>query len=349
MLAPLPVGGPYDDPGNGNTIASPNGKRVRWRDLDEGGPTMPAVPSLEQFTGCLLGLAVGDGIGAPFEGLTPDSIFWGYGSLAELVANRENETLHYTDDTEMMIGVAETLLEDGELFEEPLLRAFAANYHPERGYGRGARRVIEAMAQGGDWRTVAAKHFPGGSYGNGAAMRVAPVGLLFWNDLDRVMEEARYSALPTHVHPLGIEGAQLLAIAVALALRPGPLERKPFYRELRRRATTEEFRWHLDMAARLRPGDSLAGLGNSLEAHRSVVTSIACFTTSPRSYEDAIARAIGLGDDTDTLAAMAGALSGAHLGITAIPRRLLDHLEDGPKGRTHIERLATQLFERAKT
>src|SRR5262249_14172510 len=110
----LPVGGPYDDPGNGNTVASANGKRVRWRELDEGGPTMPAVPSLEQFTGCLLGLAVGDGIGAPFEGLAADSIFWGYGSLTELVANRENETLHYTDDTEMMIGVAETLLEDGE-------------------------------------------------------------------------------------------------------------------------------------------------------------------------------------------------------------------------------------------
>src|SRR5439155_1305155 len=134
-----------------------------------------------------------------------------------------------------------------------------------------------------------------------------PVGLLFCNDLDRVWEEARLSALPTHVHPLGIEGAQLLAVAVALALRPGPLERKAFYRELRRRATTEEFRWHLSVASRLRPGDSVSGLGNSLEAHRSVVTSVACFAAAPRSYEDAVARAVSQGDDTDTLAAMAGA------------------------------------------
>jgi poly(ADP-ribose) glycohydrolase ARH3 len=314
-----------------------------------GARPMPAVPSLEQFTGCLLGLAVGDAVGAPFEGLSADNIFWGHGPATELVANAGHEPLYYTDDTEMMVGVAEALAECGQVLEGPLCRAFAANYHPERGYGRGARLVIEAMAEGRDWRTVAAGHFPGGSYGNGAAMRVAPVGLLFCRDLDRVAEEAKRSALPTHVHPLGIEGAQLLAVAVALALRPGPLDRRAFYRELRRRARSEEFRWAVSAAARLRPGDTVSFLGNSLEAHRSVVTAVACFASSPRSYEDAVARAIGLGDDTDTLAAMTGALAGAHLGVAAIPARLLDRLEDGPKGRSHIGTLAARLHERFRS
>jgi poly(ADP-ribose) glycohydrolase ARH3 len=177
-------------------------------------------------------------------------------------------------------------------------------------------------------------------------MRVAPVGLLFCGDLDRAMEEARLSALPTHVHPLGIEGVQLLALPVALALRGPPLDRKAFYRDIRRRAASEEFRWHLRAAAGTRPGDPLSGLGSSLPAHRSVVTAIACFASSPTSYEDAIARAISLGDDTDTLAAMAGALAGAHLGVGAIPRRLLDRLEDGAKGRSHIGRLAAALHAR---
>jgi poly(ADP-ribose) glycohydrolase ARH3 len=307
---------------------------------------MPPAPSLEQFTGCLLGLAVGDAVGAPYEGLSADNLYWGHGPPAELVARAGEEPLYYTDDTEMMVGVAETLAEHGRVVEEPLCRAFAANYHPERGYGRGARLVIEAMAEGGDWRAVAAGHFPGGSFGNGAAMRVAPVGLLFCADLDRVAEEARLSALPTHVHPLGVEGAQLLALAVALALRPGPLDRKGLYRELRRRAGSEEFLWALSAAARLRPGDTVSFLGSSLEAHRSVVTAIACFASSPRSYEGAVARALGLGDDTDTLAAMAGALAGAHLGIGAIPARLLDRLEDGAKGRSHIMALAKRLHER---
>ena len=96
----------------------------------------------------------------------------------------------------------------------------------------------------------------------------------------------------------------------------------------------------------MRQGDTLAFLGSSLEAHRSVVTAIACFAASPDRYEDAVARAIGLGDDTDTLAAMAGALCGAHLGVGAVPGRLLDRLENGRKGRSHIGRLAARLHER---
>lgn len=308
---------------------------------------MPTVlPSLKQFEGCLLGLAVGDALGAPFEGLPADNIYWGYGSPYEIIKNADGETLFFTDDTEMMVGVAETLAEHGRIVEGPLCQAFASNYHPERGYGRGARLVLEAMAEGGDWRKIAAGHFPSGSFGNGAAMRVAPVGLLFCGNLDRVWEEARLSALPTHVHPLGVEGAQTLAVAVALAVRPGPFDRKAFYRELRGRVTTEEFRWHLKTASRLRPGDTVSMLGNSLEAHRSVVTSIACFAGSPRSYEDAVVRAISQGDDVDTLAAMAGALSGAHLGVDAVPTHLLGKLEDGRKGRSYIEGLAERLHGR---
>ena len=64
-------------------------------------------------------------------------------------------------------------LERGEIVEEVLCRAFVANYVPSRGYGRGARAVLEAMEDGRDYRSVADQHFPGGSFGNGAAMRVA--------------------------------------------------------------------------------------------------------------------------------------------------------------------------------
>ena len=307
---------------------------------------MSTHPPRDRFAGCLLGQAVGDGIGAPYEGLSADNIYWGFGRPDELLSNSDGETLFYTDDTQMMIGIAETLAEHGRIAEANLCQAFVTNYHPDRGYGRGARLVLEAMATGGPWREIARTHFPGGSLGNGAAMRVAPIGLLYCDDLDRVMEEARLSALPTHVHPLGIEGAQVLAVAVAMAVRGPPLDRREFYRELLRRVRSEEFRWHLSVAARLRRGDTVSVLGSSLEAHRSVVTAIACFAHATRSYEDAVARAISLGDDTDTLAAMAGALSGAHLGITAVPGRLLTKLEDELKGRSYIEQLADRLYDR---
>jgi poly(ADP-ribose) glycohydrolase ARH3 len=299
----------------------------------------------DRFAGSLLGLAVGDALGAPYEGLTHADIFFQFGSPDSLVKNPSGDTLFYTDDTEMMIGVAETLVECGRIEEERLCRAFAENYHPERGYGQGARRVIDAMRKGKDHRTLAATLLPGGSFGNGAAMRVAPVGLLFADSLEELWEQARLSALPTHTHPLGIEGAQLLAFAVSWALKATGFDRKAFYRDLLARATTEEFRWHLEVAAKLKPGDSLAGLGSTLHAHRSVVTAMACFATAPGHFERVMSRAIGLGDDTDTVAAMAGALVGAFAGLTAIPPDLLAKLEDGPaKGRTHIAELAARLF-----
>src|SRR5579883_118387 len=309
-----------------------------------------SAPRVDRFAGCLLGLAVGDAIGAPYEGLTHADIFFQFGSPEKLVKNPSDDTLFYTDDTEMMIGVAETLAECGRIEEEQLCQAFVTNYHPERGYGQGARRVIEAMARGKDYRTLAATIFPGGSFGNGAAMRVAPVGLSFADSPDELWEQARLSALPTHTHPLGIEGAQLLAFAIAWVLNVTSFDRKAFYRALLERAATEEFRWHLSMAAKLKPSDSLAGLGSTLHAHRSVVTAIACFAATPGDFEMVASRAIGLGDDTDTVAAMAGALVGAFAGHSAIPSGFIAKLEDGPaKGKTHITELARKLVERTST
>jgi poly(ADP-ribose) glycohydrolase ARH3 len=300
----------------------------------------------DRFHGCLLGLAVGDAVGAPFEGLPADFVYWNNGAVADVIGQPAEEMLRYTDDTQMMIGVAETLLAQGEIRQDVLCQRFVANYQAERGYGPGARRILETMAAGGDGQQLADSMFPGGSFGNGAAMRVAPVGLLFCRDLERVAEQAAASALPTHRHPLGIEGAQLLAVAVALAVREPQFDRSAFYRELLHHCRLEEFRWQLHAARKLRRRHSLNFLGSSLPAHRSVVTAIACFTTCPESFEQTVSRAIALGDDTDTLAAMAGTLSGAHLGVAAIPTRWLERLEVEPKGAAYMQMLATGLHQR---
>jgi poly(ADP-ribose) glycohydrolase ARH3 len=178
-------------------------------------------------------------------------------------------------------------------------------------------------------------------------MRAAPVGLLFHDDLDRACDEARRSATLTHTHPIGIDGAVLMAAAVALAVTAGVFDRRAFLEELGKRAATEEFQWQLRTAARLGPDDALT-FGNSLEAHRSVTTAITCFAFAPDRYEDAVSRAIGMGNDTDTLAAMAGCLSGAYLGAGALPKALLEKVEDGPKGRSYVERLARELYGRGR-
>ena len=300
-------------------------------------------PRREQFLGCLIGQAVGDGLGAPFEGLFEDMVYK-LGPPDVIVANPPEET-YYTDDTQMAIGVAETLVGCGRIDEATLCAAFVANYDPARGYGSGARRVLGVMGEGGDWRTLARELFPGGSLGNGAAMRAAPVGLMFCDDLDEVAEQARLSALPTHVHPIGIDGARMIALAVALAVREPTFHRATFFQELARRAETEEFRWQMATAARMRPSAALGCFGNSLEAHRSVTTAVAAFASAPDDYSRVIARAIGQGNDTDTLAAMAGAICGARLGIEAIPGNLVAKLEDHRKGREYLLQLAGDLHD----
>ena len=150
----------------------------------------------DRFEGCLLGLAIGDALGGKFEAQSADAIRSRFLTAADLIAYPQ-EDIWYTDDTQMAIGVAEALVERGEIIDEALCRAFVANYVPSRGYGRGARAVLEAMEDGRDHRSVAEQHFPGGSFGNGAAMRVAPVGLLFRDDPRALWQQARASALPT--------------------------------------------------------------------------------------------------------------------------------------------------------
>jgi poly(ADP-ribose) glycohydrolase ARH3 len=297
----------------------------------------------DRFVGCLLGLAVGDALGANFEGQPAEAIAARFPTVRHLIQNPPAGELWYTDDTQMAIGVAETLVDCGCIDERQLCQRFAANYVPGRGYGRGARVILEAMIEGEDHKWLAENHFPGGSFGNGAAMRVAPVGLMFHNDTGRLWEEAKLSALPTHTHPLGIEGAQLLALAVGLAVSSTEFDREDFFNTLAARCSAAEYSGPLQRASLLDNPADLALFGNGIEAASSVVTAIATFSLSLDSYEQAIGSAILLGGDTDTIAAMAGAISGAFLGWQSIPSHLFEQLEDREQGRSYIKELANQL------
>ncbi len=139
-----------------------------------------------------------------------DAIWYQFHGTQYIVSQPPVDQLIYTDDTQMMIGVAEALILDGHIRQQTLLNTFVLNYHPDRGYGPGARRILSAVAAGEAADDLPGTIFPGGSLGNGAAMRVAPVGLLFHDDYNRLLLEAEQSALPTHRHPIGIDGARIL-------------------------------------------------------------------------------------------------------------------------------------------
>src|SRR5262245_4844126 len=126
----------------------------------------------------------------------------------------------YTDDTEMAIGVYEVLARHGRIDQYDLAATFARRYVAEmhRGYGPAAHGILQAIHEGTSWRNVSHAAFNGtGSLGNGGAMRVAPIGAYFADDLDRVVHEADLSAEVTHAHPEGRAGAIAVAVAAAAA------------------------------------------------------------------------------------------------------------------------------------
>jgi poly(ADP-ribose) glycohydrolase ARH3 len=214
--------------------------------------------------------------------LTGETIYRDFGAVGEIVANPKFDVLTYTDDTQMAIGVAECLLDSDSIDADRLARRFGANYEAGRGYGPGLRRILDAMVDGKEWKPLVESLFPGGSFGNGAAMRVAPIGLAFHHDAQRLRAQAIESARVTHLHPLGIDAAAIVATGIGHLLRHAAFDGGAFYSELINAAATEEFQWQMRAAGRL-DQENMISFGSTLAAHRSVTTAITCFTVWPDS------------------------------------------------------------------
>jgi len=159
----------------------------------------------------LTGLSVGDALGAQF--------FMVGRSFAELAAGRPPAGMwEWTDDTEMACSVVSELRDRGHIDSDGLAAGFAHRCEPYRGYGGGAVVILHEIRDGRPWREAAGVAFGGqGSCGNGAAMRVAPLGAYHLDGPRRAAEQAIRSAEVTHAHPEGIVGAVLVAVAAAHA------------------------------------------------------------------------------------------------------------------------------------
>jgi poly(ADP-ribose) glycohydrolase ARH3 len=298
----------------------------------------PARDRRDAAGGALLGTFVGDALGMPFEGLPADAI----PARLEMEEARLGRGT-FTDDTQMTIALAESLLERGEVVEEALARAFLDAYEPDRGYGPGTRRVF-ALWEAGVPVAVAAKRIFGGrgSRGNGAAMRVAPVAVRFADDPAQLSSQAARSARLTHAHPVGTDAAVVQAAAIGAALRGHDI-----LAAARQTASTAEMRAALhDVSALLdagaAPADVVSRLGNGSDARESVCAAIYSASANP-TFRRAVSFAVRLGGDTDTVGAMTGAIAGARGGARSIPGEWRQALEDDKRGRSHVERLAHRL------
>jgi poly(ADP-ribose) glycohydrolase ARH3 len=295
----------------------------------------------QRLRGALLGLALGDAVGAPFEGRSRVRIDevqrW-------LDADR---VLRWTDDTHMALTLGRALVEGGgSLDPERLGDAFAEAYaaEPWRGYGAGPPQVFALVRSGMSYVEAAGTLFGGtGSFGNGAAMRVAPVALVAGTDPDRAATLAADQARVTHTHPDAVDGAVFVATVLCGLAANGSTDAATALR---------------DAAYRLRPGairDTITELlaaasagADPLEVARRGGTGVAAIESVPAAAAAVLAgadvvgtmvAAVELSGDTDTIAAMAGAMAAAFHGVSGIPQRLLDRLED----RERIDALASAL------
>jgi len=305
----------------------------------------------DKFRGAILGCFLGDAFGAGFEGMSPDEV------ISRLSTLSENFPRTYTDDTDMTLALMESIIESGKVDPKDIANKFSQCCDLARGYGIGTIKAVHALRAGVAWHQVSRVVFEKGSFGNGAAMRVSPVGLFFHHNLEALRKAAMDQANLTHTHPLGEWGAVMQASCVGLALLQDPkksLKKEEIIIELKEilwpgpveyQKALNEMENIFAQGKKVETRMIARRLGNGVEAHRSVPSaSYVAMAYSP-DFQDAIRAAISLGGDTDTIAGMVGAIVGAHVGERGLPVEWIEQLEEGPRGRSFARELAERLFE----
>jgi len=239
----------------------------------------------------------------------------------------------HTDDTEMALSIFDVLRRYGRIDPNELALCFAERFRrdPERGYGSMARVILRAILAGESWQHAAASAFGGtGSMGNGGAMRVAPLGAYFAEDLDACLRgEAVLSAGVTHAHTEGKAGAIAIAVAAAMAwrLRSQPKEQAAaeMLREVYERTPDGETRIGIARAIKLpfftAPQIAARALGNgsAVTAPDTVPYVVWSAAKNLDNYREALVSTVTGDGDCDTNCAMVGGIVALYAGRDSIP------------------------------
>jgi ADP-ribosylglycohydrolase len=328
--------------------------------------TMIDMPSKGQFRGCLVGQALGDALGFVVEGRPPEVCR----KYADERLGRGGSGKHgrvafgqYSDDTQLARELMQSYVACGRFDPEDYARRIAAIFSEGRivGGGRSTEAAAGRLVRGRPWNEAGT---PPPSAGNGSAMRAGPLGLLFHDDPEGLVRAAMEQGIITHRDPRCSAGAIAVAGAVGLALRGCPVEPAPFLAQLAELTKRIEPRFAACLrrltswlprppeeaitdisAAGLEPEQAHGWQGVSPFVVGSVLWSLYSFLRSPGDYRQTIRTAIAVGGDVDTTAAMAGAISGACLGLAAVPQGLAHRLTDrGTWGLAELIALADDCY-----
>jgi ADP-ribosylglycohydrolase len=270
------------------------------------------------------GLSVGDAFGERFF-LHPH--------VAQLIIGERGlpePPWRYTDDTQMALSIVETLSTHGEIDRTSLAKSFGKHYDISRGYGPAMHLLMPMIRSGKHWEREARSLFGGqGSWGNGSAMRVAPLGAYFADDLDAAAEQAAKSAVVTHANPEAIAGATAIVAAAALACqareREEPIEPDAFFEQVL--ARVPEGKTHAGIAqARELPADvtvldvaATVGNGRRVSCPDTVPFCLWCAAHYLDNYEEAMWATVSALGDRDTTCAIVGGIVACYTGVEGIP------------------------------
>jgi len=281
---------------------------------------------VEQMQLSLDGLGIGDALGEMLSYRSDYAI--------QRIAENDLPTgpwLH-TDDTEMAISIAAVLKSHGFIEQDALAKRFARRFErdPDRGYGSMTRSQLREIVAGAKWRETAANAFRGqGSMGNGSAMRVAPLGAYFAEDLAACVDQARQSSLVTHTHPEGVAGAIVIAIAAAMAWQlrneVGSNCIGRFFDAVLHHTPESKVRQGIILAGTTPPETPIAaaarilGNGSLVTAPDTVPFCIWMAAHHLDQFTEALGKTISAGGDCDTNAAIVGGIVALSAGRKSIP------------------------------
>lgn len=290
---------------------------------------------LQRARQTLEGLSVADALGGHFE-------FYRLSLFGHHIKNRTypEPPWRFTDDTNMALSIFSILRQFGEIKQDELAKSFTEHFDSERGYGYGANKVfIEILTNNGHWRDLFQGMFDGtGSYGNGGAMRVAPLGAYFADDMDTLIENARRSAEVTHSHSEGIAGAIAVAVAASVAWqyqgKPKPTI-ADFIDQILPHIPDSEVKDNCARAKTVEADTSMddvvmaLGNGRHVSAMDTVPLTLWCAANWLDDFEEAFWQCASAGGDVDTTCAIVGGII-ASRSIESIPDSWIQHREPLP-------------------
>ncbi|MFX1574921.1 MAG: ADP-ribosylglycohydrolase family protein [Promethearchaeota archaeon] len=327
---------------------------------------------LDKFQGTLLGVTIGDTLGHPFEGKIRSEIYSFFDNFEEFIQNNKRLFNTYTDDSQLTLHTAKALIEGNGFNVENFIREYVNWLNdPPIGPGYGCISSIRKLRYGIPWQQASSN-----SGGNGTAMRIAPIGLFYYKNIEALKNAAIKSSIITHSHPAASAGAVVIARAIAFLIDKNPEEGfsiDDFFNVIINSiSNSQEEIWEefITILNKLK-----SNLGIPIESglikfsqvgvkspyfieqflgkafvHPYTISTVVCslfiFLNKLTSFKECIFELATAGGDSDTIGAIGGSLAGAYFGFKQIPNDLIKLVKNNKKVLKISQELYNKFMER---